>query len=80
MTVSFVRKIDAATRLYDLHIPFADGRIAYYKLSVDPLKEAVLLKACKDGVTADLNSFGTIVESYYMPMVLPALEDCKVSS
>ena len=64
----FVQKIAGGSdRLYELTIPHVDGRKAYYKLSVDPLKEALFEKACKDGLTVDLKDFGIILESYYMP-------------
>lgn len=65
MTASFARKVAAGNeRLYELRIPLADGRTGYYKFSVDPLKETALQKACQDGTTIDLTTFGTILESY----------------
>ena len=79
MTGLFVRKIGAEnSRLYELTVPLADGRKAYYKLSVEPLKEVLFNKACKEGLKVDLKDFGTIIESYYMPAIIkPITEDVK---
>jgi hypothetical protein len=79
VATSFVRKIEESNiRLYELRIPFADGRIGYYKLSIDPLKEAGFHKACKTGATVDLMTFGTILESYFLPSHIPVLDTASV--
>ena len=75
----FARKIEEGnSRLYELTVPFADGRKAYYKLSIDPLKEASFNKACKDGATVNLNNFGTILESYFIPHQVPVLHSATI--
>ena len=72
----YIRKVAASSeRLYELRIPFADGRTGYYKLSVNPLKEVAFDKACKAGATVNLTAFGTILESYFLPSSVAALEN-----
>lgn len=80
MGMSFARKIgEGSERLYELRVPFPDGRIACYRISINPLKEAAFTKACKDNATVDLTAFGTIMESYFLPQPIAVYENAAIN-
>jgi len=64
----FLKRIsNGGERLWEIDVPCADGRRAFYKLSVHPLKESAFRRACKEGRTVNLTDFGDIVEIGYIP-------------
>lgn len=66
--MSFLAKIKADSgRVYEIRVPNTTyGRIAFYRLSISPAKEAAFKKACKDGKYVDLRQFGEIIETKYI--------------
>lgn len=65
---------DGEQCLYELRVPFADGRTAFYRLAIDPQKESSFQKAVETGATVDLATFGTILDSCYLPQSIPAMD------
>ena len=53
-------------RIYEISVPCAYGRKAFYRLAVFPLKEAAFLNACKKGMTINVSEFGDVIESGYI--------------
>ncbi len=68
MTVSFLKKLQGSgsARIYELKVPQEDGRLAYFKLAVEPLKEVLFNKACKEGLTINLKDYGEVLDSYFI--------------
>ena len=65
--MSFLEKIKSdAGRIYEIRVPDAYGRVAFYRLSIFLAKEAEFKKACKDGSYVDLRQFGEIIETKYI--------------
>jgi hypothetical protein len=63
----FLKRVsEEDNRIWQINVPCADGRRAFYKLAVHPLKEAAFRKAWKDGRTVNLSHYGDIVEVGYI--------------
>ena len=62
---SFLKKA-VQGRIWTITLPCPDGRQAFYRIAIHPLKEKAFRNAWKEGSTVELTEFGEMVESYYL--------------
>lgn len=68
---SFSKRLSAASdNIYEIKLPCADGRTAFYRVAVRPAKDAAFRKAVKEGRTVDLHAFGEVIEARYLPKTI----------
>jgi hypothetical protein len=69
-TSFFQRLSEASDNIYEIRIPCADGRQAFYRVAVRPVKDGAFRKAIKEGRTVDLHEYGDVIEARYLPKTI----------